>query len=159
MVGFDVMNKRIKLLGGVKIYNRRNRNTPRGVIYGGRPTILGNPFVVGRHGIQGECCNLFEAWLMTGQWRHIKDIDCPEATEDKRLAILTMLPELEGKDLECWCWPDRCHLETVAYLANFETVGKMENVDKFLELELKRLQEFTISIRPSIRPQDLTGNK
>jgi hypothetical protein len=47
----------------------------------------------------------------------------------------------------------------VAYLANFETVGKMENVDKFLELELKRLQEFTISIRPSIRPQDLTGNK
>lgn len=112
---------RLKRLGGVRIWNRRLHKTPAGVVYAGRPGTLGNPFAVGIHGERGECCFKFERWMITGV-----SFDNNIATEKKRLAILAMLPGLEHKDLECWCCelpspsmrPERCHTETIAWLAN-----------------------------------------
>lgn len=78
----------------------------------------GNPFEVGKHGERGQCCDMFEAWLDTGDWRHINNVECPAATEEKRQWILSHIHELKGCDLECWCWPNRCHCITLAKRAN-----------------------------------------
>jgi hypothetical protein len=106
------------LLLGIKIWNKRDRKTPPHAIYCGRPGLLGNPFEVGKHGNRNECCDMFEAWLDTGDWRHIRNVDCPAATEQRRQWILFHLFELKGKDLECWCWPLRCHCLVLAVRAN-----------------------------------------
>jgi hypothetical protein len=40
--------------------------------------------------------------------------------------LCVKIPELRGKVLLCWCWPLRCHCETLAWLADsgwFETVS------------------------------------
>lgn len=118
MVDFAMQAERLKWLGGVRIWNKRYHNTPPGTKYGGRPTILGNPFEVGKHGARGECCDMHQSWLITGRWRHIKDVDCPAATETLRAKVLEMIPSLRGQDLECWCWPNRCHMEVIAHMAN-----------------------------------------
>jgi hypothetical protein len=32
--------------------------------------------------------------------------------------LMAALPELRGKDLACWCWPEPCHGEVLLELAN-----------------------------------------
>ena len=107
------LDKRIKALNGIKIWNKRNHNTPASARYCGRPTLYGNPFVVGVDGPRGTCCVKFDKWLDTGE-----NFGCLQATEFKRQWILSHISELKGLDLECWCWPDRCHCETLAIRAN-----------------------------------------
>ncbi len=123
------MLDRMKALGGVKIYNKRDRPAvPSHVKYCGRPTMWGNPFEVGRHGTRDECCDMFEAWFDTGEWRHIKDVDCPPATEARRQWMIAHIQDLRGSDLECWCWPNRCHTETLANRANCGLRGQKEEI-------------------------------
>lgn len=109
--------ERVKRLGGVRIWNRRNGKAPFPTKYCGRPTILGNPFVVGQHGAQGECCYKYEQWLETGE-----DFGNKDATESRRLLVLALIPTLKRLNLECWCWPDKCHTESLARRANFKGV-------------------------------------
>ena len=33
-------------------------------------------------------------------------------------ALMTMVPELRGKDLVCWCAPEKCHGDVLLELAN-----------------------------------------
>jgi hypothetical protein len=94
------------------IYNKRF-NYPANCVYCGRPGPWGNPFVVGAHGGQGECCDKFEEWLATGE-----NFGCEAATIAKRQWILAHVHELRGKNLLCWCHPLRCHVRTLARLAN-----------------------------------------
>lgn len=87
-------------------------------IYIGRPRSggawgYGNPFIVGRDGIRGECVSKFELWLTTGDAQN-----CPDATEPRRQWILTHLTELKGKRLGCFCAPARCHGDVLARLAD-----------------------------------------
>jgi len=130
-ISIEDLTERTKALNGVKIWNKRNKNTPPYAKYCGRPTGYGNPFEVGRHGARGQCCDMFLAWLVIGDWRHINDVDCPAATEERRQWILSHVHELKGQDLECWCCDlydgmpmsrltNRCHCETLARLANKE---------------------------------------
>lgn len=107
---------RILLLGGVQIWNKRDRTTRRDVRYCGRPTGFGNPFEVGKHGTRDECCYKFEQWLETGE-----DFGNSAATSERRRWIIEHILELKGQDLECWCWPNRCHTETLANRANRST--------------------------------------
>lgn len=66
-----------------------------------RRTPYGNPYVVGKHGDRDEVCEMFEAYAI----RRLKEE--PD-----------WLDPLKGKDLACWCAPQRCHGDTLVRLAN-----------------------------------------
>lgn len=67
-------------------------------VYIGRPGFWGNPFVVGRDGVQGECVELYRNWVKT------------------QPQILSKLWLLKGKKLGCWCKPKACHGDVLAEL-------------------------------------------
>jgi hypothetical protein len=100
---------------GVKIHNKKHRATPTNAVYCGRPGVLGNPFEVGKDGVRGECCDKHAEWLDTGH-----NFGCAAATEKLRQQVLSLIPTLKGKDLECWCAPERCHCIKLAQMANGE---------------------------------------
>ena len=66
----------------------------------GRPSPLGNPFVIGRDGTRDEVCDKYEAWLPT------------------QPKLMAMIPSLAGYDLVCFCAPSRCHCDFLLRLAN-----------------------------------------
>jgi hypothetical protein len=68
-------------------------------VYIGRPSIWGNPFVIGRDGDRAEVIGKYEAWL----------------TRQPRL--LARVPDLRGKVLGCFCAPLPCHGDVLARLA------------------------------------------
>jgi len=75
-------------------------------VYVGRPSALGNPYVVGRHGTQEHVVALYRLWLRK-QWRRGGAV----RQEIERLAAkyrhdgqLTLL---------CWCAPLPCHADVV----------------------------------------------
>ena len=85
-----------------RVFNkRRPHEIPAGAVYVGRPTKWGNPFIVGVHGKQGECVELFA-----------RDIESrPELVEAAKR-------ELRGKHLVCWCAPRACHADVLLAIAN-----------------------------------------
>lgn len=87
-----------------EVLNLRNgipKSTPTS-IYVGRPTMWGNPFVIGEDGTREEVVAKYE--------RYIKQVPL----------LLSMLPQLKGKDLTCWCAPESCHADILLRLANKE---------------------------------------
>ena len=72
--------------------------SPKDVRYVGRPTKFGNPFIVGKHGDQQQCVDLYREWV----------------TRDEQFSLrLQMKRELVGKHLECWCAPLPCHADVI----------------------------------------------
>lgn len=69
-------------------------------VYCGRPSKWGNPFVIGKDGSRDDVCEKFEDWFI--QQRH----------------LLRALPEIRGKNLICFCAPQRCHCHTLIKYAN-----------------------------------------
>jgi hypothetical protein len=88
-----------------KVYSRRKgTETPSdGAVYVGRPTRWGNPFVIGQHGQQGECVDLYREWI---------------ATPERATLRAMVRQELRGKDLVCWCAPKPCHADVLLEIAN-----------------------------------------
>ena len=83
-----------------KVLNKRVDGIPPGAVYIGRPSVWGNPFVIGKDGSRDDVIAKYEAWLMT------------------RPVLLAGLPQLRGKDLVCWCSPAGCHGDVLVRLAN-----------------------------------------
>jgi Domain of unknown function (DUF4326) len=74
---------------------------PRPYKYVGRPSIWGNPFVIGKDGDRAEVIRKYREWLL------------------QRPAMVSRAKiELRGKNLGCWCAPDACHAEVLLELAN-----------------------------------------
>ena len=71
-----------------------------GAVYVGRPTIWGNPFVIGQDGDRGQVIHMYERYLL----------ESPH--------LLDRLSELRGKDLVCWCSPKACHADILLKYAN-----------------------------------------
>jgi len=69
-------------------------------VYVGRPTMWGNPFVIGRDGTRDDVVAKYRTWIL------------------QQPALMADLHELRGKDLVCWCAPERCHAEVLLALAN-----------------------------------------
>jgi hypothetical protein len=80
------------------VRNKRNDNC-KNAVYVGRPSIWGNPFVIGRDGTRQEVIDKYKAWVL--QQPH----------------LMARLHELKGKDLCCWCAPLACHAEVLEELA------------------------------------------
>lgn len=84
-----------------KVWNRRNPNTPNTAVYVGRPTIWGNPFVIGKDGTRAEVIEKYRAYI----------------TSEPELVRLACT-ELKGADLVCWCAPEACHADVLLEIAN-----------------------------------------
>jgi hypothetical protein len=80
-----------------------NRKTYRGKnIYIGRPTALGNPFVIGKDGDRATVIFKYRRWL----WSETQRGCGPVFDEIHRLADLARAKDLA---LGCWCDPLPCH--------------------------------------------------
>lgn len=69
-------------------------------IYCGRPSDWENPFVIGKDGTRKQVIEKFKQYM-----------DC-------RYDLIVRLHELKGKILGCWCSPQSCHADYLAFLAN-----------------------------------------
>jgi hypothetical protein len=87
-----------------RVINRYKRtlNDPAAV-YIGRPSIWGNPFVIGPHGDRATVIAKYRDWLMAQ----------PELVAQAKA-------ELAGKDLVCYCAPLPCHGDVLLEVANSE---------------------------------------
>lgn len=82
-----------------EVYVGRSEGKTYPEIYRNGERCWGNPFVVGRDGGRGECCDMFEK-LLKDDIKH------------KRIS-LAELAALHGKTLGCWCAPNKCHGEVL----------------------------------------------
>jgi len=73
-------------------------------VYCGRPSIWGNPFVIGKDGNRTEVIKKHREWLLQNK------------------ELMAKIPELKGKILGCWCSPQSCHCDFLAELANDEPI-------------------------------------
>lgn len=71
--------------------------------YVGRPSILGNPFVIGRDGTREEVVEKYRRWLWGQTQRRGKVYQ--KLLELKEKAIV------EDLNLICWCAPKPCHAD------------------------------------------------
>jgi len=85
-----------------RVLNRKHKQSSTTVIYVGRPTKWGNPFIIGKHGTREQVIELYRKWLTTNKF------------------LMADLIELRGHDLECWCAPLPCHADVLLELANKE---------------------------------------
>ena len=69
-------------------------------IYIGRPSIWGNPFIIGRDGDRATVIRKYAAWLLM------------------QPHLLARLGELQGNRLACFCAPLPCHGHVLARLAD-----------------------------------------
>ncbi len=90
-----------------RVLNRFVSGMPDGSVYIGRPSKWGNPFVIGRHGDRAEVLHQYEKYLEDNPWLW-------EAAER----------ELRGRDLICWCAPQRCHGDILLVIANGGTTAE-----------------------------------
>ena len=74
----------------VKVWNMHFPHPP-GAVYIGRGSPWGNPFKIGRDGDRDEVCRRFECEI---------------------LPTLDVEP-LRGRDLVCFCAPQRCHGDAI----------------------------------------------
>jgi hypothetical protein len=82
------------------VLNKKLHGVPTGAVYIGRPSIWGNPFVIGKDGTRDEVIAKFEA--------HIR----------RKPDLLGQLHKLADKDVVCWCAPARCHGDVLIRMAN-----------------------------------------
>lgn len=86
-----------------RIYNRWvDTDIPATAVLVDRTTPFGNPFKASIWGQAGAVVK-FREW-----------INEPEQTELRALGV----EHLRGRDLICWCWPQRCHAEVWREIAN-----------------------------------------
>ena len=85
----------------MRILNEKTDAIPADAVYvgRGRGSRWGNPFKIGRDGNRDQVIELYRQWL----WREIK---AGRITRDD-------LRSLAGRDLICWCAPNRCHAEVI----------------------------------------------
>jgi hypothetical protein len=80
------------------------------VVYVGRPSKWGNPFVIGKDGDRAAVIRKYEDWV---KGKVILPSQCPPTIQDIRR-------ELRGKTLACWCAPAPCHADVLYRIANGE---------------------------------------
>jgi hypothetical protein len=92
---------------------------PEGVIYVGRPSKWGNPFIVDELGIE-ESVRMYAECILNNAMVYVY-IDEIEASVqfDRFKWMAENLEQLRGKNLACWCPPSSpCHADILLKLAN-----------------------------------------
>jgi hypothetical protein len=100
---------------------------PEGAVYVGRPTIWGNPFIIGRTigcDDAAAAAAMHRAWLEQG---HTAPYPLPGETaglERLRDVVLARAHELTGRDLACYCpLGQPCHADVLLELAAHSPAG------------------------------------
>jgi hypothetical protein len=83
-----------------RVLNKSRDGVPEDFVYVGRPTMWGNPFIIGRDGTRDEVVDKYREYLLGDD------------------TLLSVVPVLRGKDLVCWCAPERCHADVLLDVAN-----------------------------------------
>lgn len=83
-----------------RVLNKRTDEIPEGAMYCGRPSVLGNPFVIGKDGDRSDVIAMFWIWiyLVAGE---------PEIRDAMKKAQAATA-------LVCWCAPEPCHCDVIA---------------------------------------------
>jgi hypothetical protein len=91
----------------IQVISIRGRGGVRPVgVYVGRPSALGNPFLVGRDGTREDVIARYRRWLRV-QWRK-------QGTVRRELECLAAKYRRDGQlTLLCWCAPLPCHADVV----------------------------------------------
>ena len=90
----------------INVVNKRDA-LPNDYDYVGRPSVLGNPFVIGHDGDRAEVVAKYRRWL----WIQMRE-DGPVLHEIDRLAEKFI--KQRGLTLVCWCAPKACHADVIA---------------------------------------------
>jgi hypothetical protein len=85
------------------VLNKKDDRIPKEAVYVGRPSIFGNPFVIGRDGSRDEVIEKYKDWFLE------KIISDPEFAAS--VLALKSVPALV-----CWCAPKRCHASVIVEL-------------------------------------------
>ena len=85
-----------------RVLNKRTDVIPVTAVYVGRPTKWGNPYQIGRDGTRDEVLRKFQKWVFAA----------------RPFLIYHAQRELRGRDLVCWCAPQRCHADFWLRVAN-----------------------------------------
>lgn len=73
-------------------------------VYVGRPSSLGNPFVIGKDGTRADVVAKYRAWLEDRK-------DYPSVR--KELSRLLAIAQKGPLELICWCAPQACHADVI----------------------------------------------
>jgi uncharacterized protein YeaO (DUF488 family) len=79
--------------------------------YVGRPSPLGNPFVMKKEADRDSVCDEYETWF----YRQIQNRTPAVIAELERLHALAQTKPVK---LICYCAPKRCHADTIAKFLN-----------------------------------------
>lgn len=85
------------------VLNKHKDVIPKDAVFIGRPSIWGNPFVIGKHGDRDQVIVAYATWLK----RQLIN----------EMISLEQLAQLHGKDLVCFCAPQRCHGDFLTRIA------------------------------------------
>jgi hypothetical protein len=86
-----------------KVLNKHIHGLPKDAIYIGRGSEWGNPFKIGPDGTRDEVIDKYVKWFML------------DSNRVNRARVV-----LKGKNLVCYCSPNRCHGDFLITLANKE---------------------------------------
>ena len=87
-------------------------------VYVGRPSVLGNPFVIGKDGDRDEVIRKYRLWL----WEKVK-------ARGKVFAELVRIKKLAQEGdlrLSCWCYPKPCHSDVVRSCIEWMIAARIE---------------------------------
>jgi hypothetical protein len=84
---------------GIRVVNKKTWNGDG--TYVGRPSALGNPYVIGKHGDRDQVIDRYRRWLFRGICRRDPEV------------IAALLQLGDGSVLICWCAPEPCHAQVI----------------------------------------------
>ena len=70
-----------------------------------RRTVIGNPYLIGRDGNRDEVCDLYNKWFQD-------NINSKKIKNYLEIIILAYIKYGKVR-LFCWCYPKRCHGNTI----------------------------------------------
>jgi hypothetical protein len=94
---------------------------PENTVKVDRSTKWGNPFIFIEDGTRAECVRKYREWCIP--YRHGGTM--ASFLESEATTLRTIIAELRGKNLVCWCPLDQpCHADVLLELANAPLGGE-----------------------------------
>jgi len=103
----------------INIVNKKESYVEEESLFCGRPSALGNPFIIGADGDRDTVCDKYEAWF------NEQLTDNNKAVTDELDTAISIIKTYGTINLVCFCSPLRCHTETIAKWLEF-TMGNSD---------------------------------
>lgn len=101
----------------IQLSRAKGWRMPENTVRVDRATVFGNPFKVGRDGDAKRCVELFTC--MMGGMLPVVEAPAIEELRQYREQALSLLVNLRGRNVACWCKPGApCHADVLLEIAN-----------------------------------------